>query len=282
VVTMPENMPGTTMCRRTLLRGLTIVAGAALFAIVVGVVPARAILLDDLNRPGEGWSPPPMMAPGSSSYGVMQLQERLAELGFRPGYADGVYDDTVTAAVIAFQKAYGLERDGQFKAADWNLLDQPMTVGASDVPSRVEVDLRRQILYLVVDGSVATVVPISTGSGGTYRGMAGVSRARTPEGAFLFYRHVAGWRISYLGGLYEPYYFDGGYAIHGSLSVPAYPASHGCVRVRIPDMDYLKTQMQVGMPVFVYGANLTRDQVVPGALGGRDLVSSTGGSRSNA
>ena len=30
--------------------------------------------------------------------------------------------------------------------------------------------------------------------------------------------------------LYNPLYFQGGYAIHGSPSVPARPASHGCVR----------------------------------------------------
>ena len=77
-----------------------------------------------------------------------------------------------------------------------------------------------------------------------------------------FYRHVDGWRISYLGGLYEPYYFTGGYAIHGSGSVPIYPASHGCVRVRIPDMTYLLGELELGMPVFVYGNRLARSEVV--------------------
>ena len=30
-------------------------------------------------------------------------------------------------------------------------------------------------------------------------------------------------------------YFIGGYAIHGYSSVPNYPASHGCLRVPIPN-----------------------------------------------
>jgi len=262
---------------RALLRSFTILAGVALAGIIICASPAKAISFDDPNvfGIGEGWGPPPVLGPGSARYGVQQLQERLSDLGFRPGEVDGRYGEGTVAAVIAFQKAHGLERDGLFKAADWRLLADPIAVGPSDVPDRVEIDLQRQVLFLVVDDSVTTVVPISSGSGGTYRGMTGVSRARTPEGAFLFYRHVNGWRISYLGGLYEPYYFDGGYAIHGSLSVPAYPASHGCVRVRISDMDYLKTRFQVGMPVFVYGANLTRDEVVPGAIGSRDQLSAS-------
>ena len=31
--------------------------------------------------------------------------------------------------------------------------------------------------------------------------------------------------------LWYPLYFKGGFAIHGYPSVPAYPASHGCVRI---------------------------------------------------
>ena len=31
--------------------------------------------------------------------------------------------------------------------------------------------------------------------------------------------------------MYNPLYIVGGIAIHGSLDVPAYPASHGCIRV---------------------------------------------------
>jgi N-acetylmuramoyl-L-alanine amidase len=31
--------------------------------------------------------------------------------------------------------------------------------------------------------------------------------------------------------MYRPNYFYGGYAVPGMTSVPAYPASHGCVRM---------------------------------------------------
>ena len=41
-------------------------------------------------------------------------------------------------------------------------------------------------------------------------------------------------------------------AVHGSWSVPAYPASHGCVRVTIAVMDRLYNGLPVGLPVKVY------------------------------
>ena len=75
----------------------------------------------------------------------------------------------------------------------------------------------------------------------------------TPEGRFEFNRNRTGWWESYLGFLYSPFYFYGGYAIHGSGSVPAFPASHGCVRVEIEDMDYLVTKIRLGMPIYLYG-----------------------------
>jgi hypothetical protein len=44
------------------------------------------------------------------------------------------------------------------------------------------------------------------------------------------------------GGAKMPYcmFYDGGYAIHGSYSVPGYHASHGCVRTFIDDARWLK------------------------------------------
>jgi lipoprotein-anchoring transpeptidase ErfK/SrfK len=60
-------------------------------------------------------------------------------------------------------------------------------------------------------------------------------------------------REAFLGQMYNPYYFHGGYAIHGSPSVPNYPASHGCIRVTMWDMDLLLEHFEVGMAVYIYG-----------------------------
>jgi hypothetical protein len=66
---------------------------------------------------------------------------------------------------------------------------------------------------------------------------------------FTFYRRIDGLRHAPLGVLYRPWYFTGGYAVHGSSDVPAHPASHGCVRVTNWDADWLATQLELGMVV---------------------------------
>jgi hypothetical protein len=57
-----------------------------------------------------------------------------------------------------------------------------------------------------------------------------------------------------LGSMYRPNYFSGGYAVHGMTSVPAYPASHGCVRMTVPTMDRMWSSLWVGMPVAIYSS----------------------------
>ena len=43
---------------------------------------------------------------------VRDLQRRLTRLGYRPGRSDGLYGPRTQAAVLAFQRKHGLERDG--------------------------------------------------------------------------------------------------------------------------------------------------------------------------
>lgn len=237
---------------------LALMAASPVFAVVDIDDP-------DLFGPNEGWAQPVALGPGDSGPWVVRLQERLTESGFRPGTADGVFGKATLGAVYAFQKVHELPRDGIFRTEHWDLLE--VDVGLPETtasPDRVEVDLERQVLLLVRDSEVEVVLPISSGNGEIYAGRGGrPTRARTPEGSYSFYRHVSGWRISYLGGLYNPFYFRGGYAIHGSSSVPPYPASHGCVRVEIHDMDFLKTQLTLGMPIYVYGNAIARSDLLP-------------------
>ncbi len=49
---------------------------------------------------------------GSTGGEVTQIQERLAELGYNPGKADGIFGTQTKNAVIAFQRDYGLSDDG--------------------------------------------------------------------------------------------------------------------------------------------------------------------------
>lgn len=49
---------------------------------------------------------------GSRGTEVTQIQQRLQELGYDPGAADGIYGTRTQNAVIAFQKDQGLDADG--------------------------------------------------------------------------------------------------------------------------------------------------------------------------
>lgn len=49
---------------------------------------------------------------GSTGGEVTQIQQRLQELGYDPGSADGIYGTRTKNAVISFQRDYGLSDDG--------------------------------------------------------------------------------------------------------------------------------------------------------------------------
>ncbi len=239
-----------------------------ILVITLMLLPVTAAALPSLDGDftvdGE-WPVPALIAPGDRGPWVSELQAALNEAGFRAGDPDGNYGRATLAAVYAFQKVNGLDRDGVFRAEDWSLLEGVIPLpGDAPESTRVEVDLDKQVLFLIEEDRVELVLPISSANGETYVHSSGsIVRAVTPEGGYEFYKKVDGWRISYLGGLYRPFYFSGGYAIHGSGSVPPYPASHGCIRVEMWDMDYLATELELGMPIYVYGARNERADVVP-------------------
>ena len=49
---------------------------------------------------------------GSRGSEVTQIQQRLQELGYDPGTADGIFGTRTQQAVLAFQRDYGLSADG--------------------------------------------------------------------------------------------------------------------------------------------------------------------------
>ncbi len=243
------------------MRLLILVVTLMLLPVTAAALPS---LDGDFTVDGE-WPAPPSIGPGDRGPWVSELQAALNGAGFRAGDPDGTYGRATLAAVYAFQKVHGLDRDGVFRSDHWTLLEGPIPLpGDAPESTRVEVDLGKQVLFLIEDDRVELVLPISSANGETYTHSSGsIVRAVTPEGGYEFYKKVDGWRISYLGGLYRPFYFSGGYAIHGSGSVPPYPASHGCIRVEMWDMDYLATELELGMPIYVYGARNDRSNIVP-------------------
>jgi lipoprotein-anchoring transpeptidase ErfK/SrfK len=83
----------------------------------------------------------------------------------------------------------------------------------------------------VKNGEVIATLNTSTGSNQHYVYKGDTFLADTPTGHFKVGRQIDGVRHGPLGDLFRPKYFNGGIAVHGSPSIPPYPASHGCARV---------------------------------------------------
>jgi peptidoglycan hydrolase-like protein with peptidoglycan-binding domain len=182
---------------------------------------------------------------GDGGEAVRSLQVRLSELGYWLGRPDGVFGDGTRHAVVALQKAAGLERDGVVGPATRAALDAGTRPSARSTSGLVvEIDLARQLLLIVRDGQVESIFDTSTGR------VAG----STPTGHWQVTRQIDGFRQSRLGLLYRPKYFYEGVAVHGYTSVPAWPASHGCVRLTYAAIDHVWAAdlMPVSTPVWVY------------------------------
>jgi hypothetical protein len=186
---------------------------------------------------------------------IREAERRLNDLGYWTGVVDGTWDLLSRHALVAFQKVEGRTRTGLLTRGELQVLRgaaRPLPLEGG--PAHVEIDIERQILFVVDDaGTVVKVLPVSTGSEGRYFDEGRWQRAHTPRGRFAVGRKIEGWRRSTLGLLYYPSYFSGGVAVHGSPSVPAYPASHGCVRVPMYAAKELSEMMPVGTPVIVHG-----------------------------
>ena len=208
----------------------------------------------------EGALPSEYLQQGDTGPEVQQLQQRLAALGYRPGTPDGEFGAATASAVMAFQKAEGLQRDAIVGPEVLSRLDRPEAAGPrSDAPGpRVEVDLDRQVMFAIDAAGNVTTINVSTGSGREFQSAEpgkGIVVAHTPIGEYVVQRRIDGNREAPLGTLYRPLYFDGGWAIHGNPHVPGYPASHGCVRTANVDQDFVFELLADGDPVWIYGKN---------------------------
>src|SRR5680860_351924 len=193
---------------------------------------------------------------------VALAQQRLSELKYYVGSVDGVPGPATRSAVMAFQKVNGLSADGVVGPATLAALQDPVSPALrGGTGNRIEVDLTKQVLYLVRGGELERILPVSSGSGQTYRtASGGTARSLTPSGTYSVERRIRGVRNAPLGTLYDPLYFYRGWAIHGSGSVPAYPASHGCVRVTRADAVWLFDRVPVGTTVMLYGGTRSNSQ----------------------
>ena len=183
---------------------------------------------------------PEKLKTGAKGERVVALQQRLAELGYWNGKADGTFGGQTRQAVYALQKAADLTRDGVVGPKTQRALDRGVRPKARSTSGRViEISKKRQLLMLVDDGEVTQIFNTSTGSYENYEHDGQTYLADTPSGRFTVSRQIDGWRNAPLGMLWRPKYFNGGIAVHGANSVPPYPASHGCARLSIAAMNHL-------------------------------------------
>ncbi len=223
------------------------------------LVPTTAIATTAV--PTTIFTPGPVLRVGSKGDAVMEMERRLDLLKYDVGKVDGRFDWQSWQGVMAFQKFNRLSRTGKFDVATQTALSTATMPGGL-IPNgglpRVEVDITRQVMLYFDEYGLHRVVAISSGNNKSYCDFSKKSqktvcgKATTPRGNFRVQRKILGDRESDLGHLYSPVYFNGGFAVHGSPSVPAGPASHGCVRITNYTADWFHDEVEIGTPVYLF------------------------------
>ncbi|HEX8648892.1 MAG TPA: L,D-transpeptidase [Thermoleophilaceae bacterium] len=178
---------------------------------------------------------------GSNGQHVRLLQIGLRRLAF-VAPLNGRHDAATGRAVIAFRKTNGMSR---ITSANRNVM-KALFAGRGGYKLKypkagkhVEADLSRQVLVLADKGKPVRIYHTSSGAPST----------PTVRGTFRFYRRQPGTNAK---GMVHSMYFIRGYAIHGYKSVPTGPASHGCLRVPIPNARAIYDWIDLGDQIMVY------------------------------
>jgi peptidoglycan hydrolase-like protein with peptidoglycan-binding domain len=179
--------------------------------------------------------------PGTHSPFVALLQQRLAAVGYATPQT-GVYDAGTERAVLAFRKVNGMPRITTLTPFVVDRLLRGLGGFKVRFPQHgrhVEANLGWQVLALIDGGKVVRAYVTSSGS----------PASPTVLGSFRFYSKTLGTNAK---GMVDSNYFIRGYAIHGYAEVPAYNASHGCLRVPIPDARAIYDWVRIGDRIDVY------------------------------
>jgi hypothetical protein len=184
---------------------------------------------------------------------ITEAERRLSELGYWTGPVDGRLDEGTKSALIAFQKWEGREITGKLTLEELEAIRNGVAPQARDLGyEHVEVDVDRQVLMLINDEGAVKVLPVSTGNDKQFMDQGQMSVAYTPRGRFVVYDKTYGWENGDLGSVYYANYISGGVAIHGYLTVPTTPASHGCIRIPMFAAREVSRLLPVGTIVLVY------------------------------
>ncbi len=190
------------------------------------------------------------MWPGARGKDVRQLQQRLMDAGVFGGARTGVFDSKTTTAVKKYQEQYGFSVDGRLDG------DTLTALGG-----KIIVDLGDLYLYLYRGDKLYR----------SYRIAVGQPAYPTPTGSFAVVNKQVNptwvppdsdWAkgaepippgpnnplgTRWIGISYPSV------GIHGTpddASIGSY-ASHGCIRMHIPDVEDLYERVVIGMPVII-------------------------------
>ena len=178
---------------------------------------------------------------GDRGLAVKYLQSRLSRLGYVVGKR-GFYDSRTGRAVLAFRKITRMARTQVATSEVFSRLAKGwgrFKVRYKSHGRHVEGDLTHQVLALIDHGKAVRIYPMSSGKSST----------PTILGNFSVYMKEPGTNSH---GMIFSTYFIRGYAIHGYVDVPIYPASHGCLRIPPPDAVSVYNWIHVGTPVDTY------------------------------
>jgi hypothetical protein len=178
---------------------------------------------------------------GERGVKVLLLQRALLEQGFATPVT-GYYDDATARGVLAFRKTNGMGWDGYATSEVYAKLLRHQGAYELRYPKagkHVEFDWSRQVLVLAKGGKPYR----------TYHTSSGTAATPTVFGTYRFYLQTPGTNAK---GMVHSSYFIRGYAIHGYASVPNYPASHGCLRVPIPNAASIFNWIDIGDPIYLY------------------------------
>lgn len=211
----------------------------------------HALLVAVLTLALLGMGPLPAQAASKST--VRKVQQHLNRLGI-PVAVDGVEGPETRQGACAARRLlrYRAVSRSKVRTSDLKALRRARALPRPRQGSNyLSVDQTCQMVYQARGRRWARIMKASTGKAGH----------RTPNGSYRVQWRWPGWHSSSRypgdrreGNMYNSMYFrGGGYAIHGSRSVPYSPASHGCVRISVANARRAFPQVPNGTRVFVYG-----------------------------
>jgi peptidoglycan hydrolase-like protein with peptidoglycan-binding domain len=199
----------------------------------------------------------PNLGPGAQGQSVRLLQSELNALHYVVPLS-GTFDEGTGRALVAYRKVTGLERVEYAGTGVFERLAHGSGAFHVHYPGdgrHVEADLTRQVLAEIERGGhVRAIYTMSSGKPST----------PTVIGRFQVYSKTPGENAK---GMVDSNYFIRGYAIHGYHEVPTYAASHGCLRIPIPDAAAVFGWVSMGMPVDVYNESGGGSHRVSGQAG---------------